>query len=165
MDIVVDVIGVLSYYGTNYRCALGRNGVSHTKRESDGTTPAGRFLLREVLYRSDRIQHPETRLLTTRLMPDDGWCDEPGDTHYNQKIKLPYPARHERLWRTDHLYDLVVNIGYNDTPVESGRGSAIFMHCATPDYSPTDGCIALASEDILELLERVPKGVYICIQT
>ena len=59
-------------------------------------------------------------------------------------MSLPYPARHERMWREDGLYDLVVVIGYNTDPPVAGRGSAIFLHVARPDFAPTEGCIAVA---------------------
>ena len=34
----------------------------------------------------------------------------------------------------------------------SGKGSAIFLHLARPDYTPTEGCIALALPDLLTTL-------------
>jgi L,D-peptidoglycan transpeptidase YkuD (ErfK/YbiS/YcfS/YnhG family) len=36
--------------------------------------------------------------------------------------------------------------------VERGRGSAIFLHVARGDYAPTEGCIALALDDLREVL-------------
>lgn len=61
----------------------------------------------------------------------------------------------ERLFRDDHVYDIVVPIGYNDDPVVSGRGSAIFLHLAHEDYRPTEGCIALAKADLLAILPAI----------
>jgi L,D-peptidoglycan transpeptidase YkuD (ErfK/YbiS/YcfS/YnhG family) len=86
------------------------------------------------------------------LDADDGWCDDPEHPLYNRPVKAPFAARHETLWRGDGLYDVVVEIGFNDDPVEPGRGSAIFLHRARPDYGPTEGCVALALEDLLALL-------------
>jgi L,D-peptidoglycan transpeptidase YkuD (ErfK/YbiS/YcfS/YnhG family) len=86
------------------------------------------------------------------MAPDDGWCDDPTHRDYNHQIRLPHPARHERLWREDALYDVVGVLGWNDAPVERGRGSAIFLHLARPDYGPTEGCVALAPRDLSELL-------------
>ncbi len=83
---------------------------------------------------------------------DDGWCDAPLDAAYNRPVKLPYRASAEALWREDHLYDLVVILGFNDAPVVSAAGSAIFLHIARPDFGPTQGCIALAANDLLELV-------------
>ena len=135
-----------------FPCALGRAGIVADKREGDGATPAGVFPLRRVLYRADRLAPPATRLPLALLAESDGWCDDPKDPRYNQQIKLPYPASHEHLWRGDHLYDVITVIGFNDAPVVPGRGSAIFIHVARPDYGPTAGCVALALGDLLALL-------------
>ena len=45
----------------------------------------------------------------------------------------------ERLQRPDRLYDLVIELGYNDSPPRPGAGSAIFMHVARPGLRPTAG--------------------------
>jgi L,D-peptidoglycan transpeptidase YkuD (ErfK/YbiS/YcfS/YnhG family) len=97
------------------------------------------------------------------IRPADGWCDAPADGNYNRRVKLPYSASHERLWRDDALYDLVVVLGYNDRPRSLGRGSAIFMHLARPGYVPTAGCIALSRADMLKLLARLKPGDSIAI--
>ena len=92
------------------------------------------------------------------IAPDDGWCDAPDDAAYNRPVKLPYPASAERMWRDDGLYDLVVVLGYNDDPPEAGRGSAIFLHLARPDYAPTQGCVALARPDLEAVLALAGPG-------
>ena len=71
---------------------------------------------------------------------------------YNRMINLPYSARHEALWRADALYDIVGVLGWNDAPVRRGAGSAIFLHVATADYAPTEGCVALALADLRRVL-------------
>ncbi len=88
----------------------------------------------------------------------DGWCDDPADPAYNTPVRLPYSGRHERLWRDDRLYDLVIVVGYNDAPVIPGRGSAIFIHLATADYAPTAGCVALALGDLQRLAAACAPG-------
>ncbi len=141
-----------------YRCALGRSGIRRDKREGDGATPAGRFPLRRVLYRADRLPRPETALDVAAISPEDGWCDDPDDPLYNRPVRLPYPGRHERLWRRDGLYDVIVVLGHNDAPPVPGAGSAIFLHVAAPDYAPTEGCIALARDDLLKVLAECAPG-------
>ncbi len=97
------------------------------------------------------------------MSPGDGWCDEPGDPAYNRLVTRPYPARHETLWREDALYDLVLAIGHNDDPVVPGKGSAVFLHLAHPDYRPTDGCIAFVRVDFVRLLGALDRNTHIVI--
>lgn len=152
MDILVFPDGWLECAGRRYRCALGRAGIRPDKREGDGATPAGCFFLCRLLYRADRLDTPKTGLPISPLAPTDGWCDDPGHGDYNHQVRLPHPAHCESLWRSDHLYDLIVVVGFNDEPVVTGAGSAIFLHVAAPDFRPTQGCVALAKDRLLDLL-------------
>lgn len=149
----VGVDWVLRVAGRSYRAALGRGGISPHKQEGDGATPAGNLPLRRVLYRADRVRRPRTPLPTMPLAPHDGWCDDPSHPDYNRMVRLPHPARHEALWRSDAVYDVIGVLGWNDDPVVRGRGSAIFLHVARPDFAPTEGCVALALPDLLFVLE------------
>jgi L,D-peptidoglycan transpeptidase YkuD (ErfK/YbiS/YcfS/YnhG family) len=162
MDIVVTATALpvfsLSWQERTARCAIGRSGIRRDKREGDGASPAGRFALREAMYRPDRLARPPTRLALRALAEADGWCDDPADPAYNRLVRLPHPARCERLWRADALYDLLIVVGYNDDPVEPGRGSAIFIHVAAPGYSATEGCVALALPDLLDLVAAAAPG-------
>ena len=165
MNFEVHADGVFFGAKQEWRCALGRGGVAArgAKREGDGATPAGLWPLRRLLYRPDRLSAPKTRLPVSALNPTDGWCDAPGDAAYNQPVTLPHPASAEHLWREDGVYDLIVILGYNDAPVVAGRGSAIFLHIARPDYSPTEGCVALAEADLLTFLEHASPWGALCI--
>jgi L,D-peptidoglycan transpeptidase YkuD (ErfK/YbiS/YcfS/YnhG family) len=93
------------------------------------------------------------RAMTAR----DAWCDVAGDRNYNRLVRLPYPVIDERLWREDHLYDIVGVLSYNRLPRVQGAGSAIFIHGARPGYLPTAGCVALALPDLVKLLEHHPR--------
>jgi len=143
------------------RAALGRGGVRANKREGDGATPAGLLPLRRVLYRADRGVIPRAAVPREPIGPGDGWCDDPGHPDYNRQVRLPHPARCEELWRRDGLYDIVGVLGWNDAPVARGRGSAIFLHVARPDYAPTEGCVALAAEDLRAVLADGLTGLRI----
>jgi L,D-peptidoglycan transpeptidase YkuD (ErfK/YbiS/YcfS/YnhG family) len=145
------------------RAALGRSGIKALKREGDGATPAGRFALRQVFYRADRHFSPRTDIPSRAIRAADGWCDDPRDRNYNRRIKLPSVRSPEGLMRADHLYDLVVVLGYNDRPRVRGKGSAIFMHLARPGYTPTEGCIALKRNDLLMLLAQARRGSTIIV--
>jgi L,D-peptidoglycan transpeptidase YkuD (ErfK/YbiS/YcfS/YnhG family) len=148
------------------RCALGPAGVipAADKREGDGASPAGVWPIRRVLYRPDRGPPPVTALPVAPIAPDDGWCDAPEDPGYNRAVKLPYPASAEAMWRDDHLYDLVVVLGYNDDLPTPGLGSAIFLHLAKPDYAPTHGCVAVARADLERLLADARPGDAVAIR-
>lgn len=153
-EITVEENGRLSCGGSSYRCALGRAGIVIAKTEGDGGTPSGLFPLRRVLYRADRLTRPSTALPVEEIRPHDGWCDDPDHGEYNEPVRLPFPASHEKLWREDGIYDVIVVLGYNDAPPLSGRGSAIFMHVARPEYEPTEGCVALGLSELLEVLAQ-----------
>jgi L,D-peptidoglycan transpeptidase YkuD (ErfK/YbiS/YcfS/YnhG family) len=152
--------GTLRWPGHEARCSLGRGGVRDTKnkQEGDGATPLGHWPMRQVFYRSDRLAIPQTGLPVVALTPRMGWCDDPAHSLYNRQVDLPFPASHEKLWRDDHIYDLIVVLGYNDAPVVPGRGSAIFLHLARPDFSPTEGCVACSQPDLLDLLKAAKPG-------
>ncbi len=160
-DLVVEPPGILRMGGRRFACAIGRGGVRSNKREGDGATPAGRFPLRRVLYRPDRLAPPRTALPLAPLSPEDGWCDDPAHALYNRPLRLPHEARHEALWRADRVYDLIVILGHNDAPVVPGAGSAVFLHVARPDYAPTAGCVAVAAGDLLTVLAGVGRRAWL----
>lgn len=137
------------------RCAVGRAGLTQKQREGDGVTPIGSWPLRRVLYRADRIVRPRCVLSVSPLQPHDGWCEAPDDRDYNRLVRLPHRATAESMWRDDHLYDVVVVVGYNDDPVIAGLGSAIFLHLARADFGPTAGCVALTLPDLFEALAQL----------
>jgi L,D-peptidoglycan transpeptidase YkuD (ErfK/YbiS/YcfS/YnhG family) len=145
------------------RAALGRSGIKALKREGDGATPLGCFPLRQVLYRADRVARPRTPLPCRQIRANDGWCDDPADRNYNRLIKLPSKRSAEGLKRADHLYDLVLVLGYNERPRVRGKGSAIFAHLARPGFTPTDGCLALSRHDLTMLLAELRPGSTIVV--
>ncbi len=152
MQAVLHPEGRLSFRSLVFRAALGRNGVRRDKQEGDGATPAGLLPLRRVLYRADRVAPPECVVAVEPIAPNDGWCDDVSESDYNRMIRLPHDGHSEELWRADGVYDLIGVLGWNDAPVQRGRGSAIFLHVARPDYAPTEGCIALGMRDLRHLL-------------
>ncbi|MGL4494873.1 MAG: L,D-transpeptidase family protein [Beijerinckiaceae bacterium] len=143
-------------------CAIGRTGISAAKREGDGASPRGVFRLIALYHRPDRPR-PRTGLPLKRIRPDDGWCDAPDHRLYNQPVKRPFAASHEEMWRDDALYDLVIDIDWNRSPIIKGRGSAIFMHAARPGFSATAGCVALKPRDLRWLIVRLGPRTRISI--
>jgi L,D-peptidoglycan transpeptidase YkuD (ErfK/YbiS/YcfS/YnhG family) len=151
--------GVLLHAGVRYRAAIGLGGIQTDKQEGDQGTPAGLMMLRRVLFRADRGPRPQATVPVSLLAPNDGWCDDPSDAAYNRMVRLPHPARHEALWRDDGVYDVIGVLGWNDDPPVKNRGSAIFLHLARPDYTPTEGCIALARPDLMAVLAAGITGI------
>jgi len=143
--------------------ALGRGGIRALKREGDGGTPLGRFPVRQVLYRADRMLRPRTQLPLRAIGDGDGWCEDPANRNYNRLVRLLPRSPADRLKREDHVYDLVLVLGYNDRPRVKGRGSAIFVHLARPGYAPTAGCIALSRHDLLMLLRQLRRDSKIVV--
>ena len=150
-----ETIGEARFGAASYCCALGRSGILPDKIEGDGGTPVGSFAPRQVLFRRDRLKLVETPLPRRAMKLDDGWCDDPEDWNYNRQVSLPYRAGHEKLWREDHLYDIVVVIGHNDDPVIRGKGSAVFLHLAHDDFQPTEGCVAFKPGDLIQILAQL----------
>ena len=138
-----------------WRCALGAGGVREDKVEGDAATPAGDYPLRRLYFRNDRLVLPKVRLPVRAITEHDGWCDDPRSPAYNRLVHIPNDWSHEKMWREDGLYDLLVVVGYNDDPPEGEWGSAIFLHIARDDMGPTHGCIAFARDDLLELVTLI----------
>ena len=155
-----DSHGILSLKDQRWPCRLGRAGVvpADDKREGDGATPAGEWPLRRLFYRPDRLATPDCALETVPLSPAHLWCDDPGHSAYNQLAMAPFDGCHETLWRDDHRYDLVVELGYNDRPPVAGLGSAIFLHLTEADGGPTAGCVAVDQAVLLALLPSMNVG-------
>lgn len=152
--------GILKFGSKTYRCALGKSGVADEKKEGDNKSPAGRFGLRSIYYRYDKLRQPiYSKVPLFATLKEDGWCDDPNDKAYNQSVMLPYHASAESLWRDDDLYDVLVVLGYNDAPIVPGKGSAIFIHVAKDldddDYLGTEGCVSLKKSDLLEILPEL----------
>ncbi len=150
--------------GRSFDCALGKGGLSNDKREGDGASPIGRFLIRPGYYRADRLDRPETRLSMSALSKEDGWSDDPRDPAYNTHVLKPWAYSHEDLWREDAVYDVIIPLGYNDDPPVPGLGSAIFMHVARDGYAPTEGCVALNLPDLLTVLKSLTEASEIVIE-
>jgi L,D-peptidoglycan transpeptidase YkuD (ErfK/YbiS/YcfS/YnhG family) len=147
--------GWLSGAGVTLPVALGRGGIKSNKREGDGATPAGVFRLKRLWWRADRHPRPRTMLPVRRIRPDDGWCEDPTDRHYNQPVRIPDDSKADRLAREDALYDFIIEIDHNTRPRIAGRGSAVFIHVARDAFAPTAGCIALTMPALRRLLARL----------
>jgi len=154
---------VASWGNKKFRCAIGAAGISAEKQEGDNATPVGSFPLRYVLFRSDSVARPNSPFPTFALTPTDGWCDDVSCPSYNRQVTLPHSGSHEKLWRDDYLYNIIVILGYNDDPPQPGKGSAVFLHIARENFTPTAGCVALSEPDMREFLTQAENGSCVTI--
>jgi len=161
--IIVKKSGYLKYKNFEFQCALGESGIKEKIKEGDNVTPKGIFKITRIYYRPDRIKKIISPINIIKIKKNMGWCDDPTSNSYNKEIKLPTKFGYEKLYRKDHIYDLIAVISYNVNPVIKGKGSAIFLHIAKKKFSPTQGCIALKKKDLLFLLSKISKNIKIRI--
>ena len=155
--------GWLTAEGQSIPVALGRGGIIANKREGDGGTPRGIFRPRQLWWRADRHARPRTLLPVRAIRPEDAWCEDPGSRHYNQPMRLDAGQGGDRLKRKDHLYDFIVEIDHNTHPRIAGHGSAVFLHLARDNFSPTAGCVSMTKSAMLRLLRRLGPETKIVI--
>ena len=146
-----------------FKCSIGKNGLNKKKVEGDKKTPKGTFKIEHLYYRKDRIKLFKTYLKTTQITPDMGWSNDINfPNNYNKLIKINKNIQHERLFRNDYKYDLLIPIKYNFNKSIPGKGSCIFIHL-TNNYKPTAGCIAIQKKDFLIMLKLINKDTKIKI--
>ena len=161
--IIVKNSGYLKYKNLKFRCALGKAGIKKKKLEGDNITPRGIFKITKIYYRADRIKNIQTSLKKIKIKKNVGWCDDPNSNFYNKEITLPTKFSHEKLYRKDNLYDLIVVLDYNMQPIKKNKGSAIFIHIVNKFYKKTKGCIALKKEDLIKMLSQIKRTTKIKI--
>jgi len=145
-----------------FRCSVGNKGFTKKKTEGDKKTPRGIFSIGKLYYRKDRITKLETKLKTIQIKKKMGWCNDVNSKYYNKPINIKKNIKHEKLYRKDYKYDLLIPINYNTKPVVKKKGSAIFIHL-TKNYKKTIGCVALSKKDFLILLKLIDSKTKIRI--
>jgi L,D-peptidoglycan transpeptidase YkuD (ErfK/YbiS/YcfS/YnhG family) len=158
------VRGLMTAGPLAFPVALGRGGILANKREGDGATPRGTFRLKRLWWRPDRDVRPATALPVRRITAQDAWCEDPDDRRYNQPMLIPPGKPGDRLRRDDHLYDFIIEIDHNTRPRVARRGSAVFLHVARPDLSPSAGCVTMPKTRLRGLLRRLGPGTRIVIR-
>ena len=161
--IIINKSGYLKFKNLKFKCALGKAGVGKKKIEGDNVTPKGTFEIVKIYYRSDRIKNIYSKIKLFKINNKMGWCDDPNSKKYNQLIKLPSKYTHEKLYRQDNVYDLVIVLNYNMIPIIKNKGSAIFIHVAKKNYKKTEGCVALKKKHLLKLIENIKNKTKIII--
>ena len=144
------------------KCAIGKRGITNKKKEGDKCTPKGKFKLKYIFYRKDRVKI-KSRLKTIPIKKDFGWCDDIRSKKYNKFVKLPFKYKAEKLYKSNNIYDIIVVIDYNQKPIRKKRVSAIFIHVAKKSFQPTQGCIALNKSELIKLLRSIKKNTLVKI--
>ena len=163
MELVVKN-GFLFNGNLKFKCSIGRNGLTSNKFEGDGCTPIGTFKINKILYREDKVNVNNFMIESKIIKPSDGWCDDIGSEQYNNKVNLPFEYSAEKLYRNDDLYDIICVIDYNLNPTIKNKGSAIFLHVANKSFLPTDGCVAIEKNSLLEIALKLNNDSSIRIE-
>jgi len=133
---------------------LGKNGLSASRREGDGTTPTGTYRIGRTMYGNEA--NPGVRFTYRRLRCGDWWDEDPASPTYNsfQHVACGTTPRFagdsEGMWQQPRPYPYLAVVEYNMRPVVPGKGSGIFLHAQTG--GPTIGCVSLRKSELRAVL-------------
>ena len=144
----------LTYNKLKVRCAIGKKGIGYKRKEGDLITPKGRFKIKYILYRKDRVKF-STKMKKKVIKKNMGWCDDPNSKQYNKLVKLPFFYRHEKLFKKENIYDIVLVLNYNMNPIKKNKGSAIFIHVAKNNFRKTEGCVAIKKQNLIKIVKKL----------
>ena len=161
--IIINKSKLLKFNNIKFRCALGKSGIGDKEIEGDNVTPRGIYRIVKIYYRKDRIKKITSKFKLIEITKIMGWCNDIKSKKYNQLIKLPTKYSHEKLYRKDNVYDLILVLNYNMKPTIKNKGSAIFIHVTRENYQSTQGCIALKKNNLIKLISKINKNIKIKI--
>ena len=163
MPIILKNKETLQYKNFNFRCVIGKKGLSLNKKEGDKKTPRGLFEIDKLYFRKDRIKKINVKIKSIPIRKNMGWCDDPNSNYYNKLIKFPFKYSAEKLYLKKNIYDFILVLDFNMKPIRKGAGSAIFFHLANKNFKDTKGCIATRKKDFLKILSKVSKKTRLII--
>ncbi len=146
------------------KCAIGKRGIGNKIKEGDRITPKGQYKIKFILYRKDKINGIKTKLKKIPIKKNMGWCDDPKSRKYNKLIKTPFNYSHEKLFRNDITYDIILVLNFNMNPIRKNKGSAIFIHVAKKNYRKTEGCVAVNKKNLLRIIKNVNTKTIVKIE-
>ena len=144
----------LTYNNYKVKCAIGKKGINFKKKEGDLITPRGQFKIKFILFRNDRVKI-KTKLKKKIIKKNMGWCNDPKSKAYNKLIEIPFKYSHEKLYKKENVYDIILVLNFNMSPIKRNKGSAIFIHVAKKNYKKTEGCIAVKKNHLLKIIKEV----------
>jgi L,D-peptidoglycan transpeptidase YkuD (ErfK/YbiS/YcfS/YnhG family) len=153
----------LVYKNYKAKCSIGKRGIGYKKKEGDLITPKGRYRIKYILYRKDKVKRIQTKIKKIIIKKNMAWCDDPNSKRYNKLIKLPSSFSYEKLYRNDNVYDIILVLNYNMKPIIKHKGSAIFIHVSKSNYKKTEGCVALKKTHLLKILKQLKKNTLVKI--
>ena len=153
----------LTYKNYKVKCSIGKRGIGHKTKEGDLITPKGKYTIKYILYRKDRVKKIQTKIKTIVIRNNMGWCDDPKSKSYNKLIRFPFTYSAEKLYRKDNIYDIILVLNFNTNPIYKNKGSAIFIHIAKKKFQSTKGCIAIAKIKLKELIKKIDNKTIIAI--
>ena len=153
----------LTYNNYKAKCVVGKRGIGNKRKEGDLITPKGKYKIKYILYRKDRIKKIQSKIRKIAIRKNMGWCDDPKSKNYNKLVKLPSEYNHEKLYRKENIYDIILVLNYNMKPIIKNKGSAIFIHVAKKNFKKTEGCIALNKNFLLKFLKELKKNTVVKI--
>ena len=152
----------LTYNKLKVKCAIGKKGIDYKIKEGDLITPKGEFKIKYILYRKDRVKI-STKFKKKAIKKNMGWCDDPKSKQYNKLVKLPYIYKHEKLFKKENIYDIIIVLNYNMNPIKKNKGSAIFIHVAKNNYKKTKGCVAVRKQQLLKIIKEIKPNTKVKI--
>ena len=154
----------LTYNNYKAKCAIGKRGIGLKRREGDLITPKGNYKIKYILFRKDRIKNIKSKVKTIEIKKNMGWCDDPQSKEYNKILKLPSVYSHEKLYKKENIYDIIIVLNYNMHPIIKNKGSAIFIHVAKKNYKKTAGCVAIEKKRLLKIIKELKKNTEVRIE-
>ena len=154
----------LTFKNYKAKCAIGKKGIGSKKKEGDLITPRGKYKVKYILYRKDRIKKIQSEMRIIKIEKNMGWCDDPRSRNYNKLIKLPSSYKHEKLFKKENIYDIILVLNYNMRPIKKNKGSAIFIHVSKKNFRKTEGCVAIQKRDLLKIVKEIKKNTKVMIE-
>ena len=152
----------LTYNKLKVKCAIGKKGIGNKKKEGDLITPIGVYNIKYILYRKDRVKIL-TKLKKKVIKKNMGWCDDAKSNHYNKLVQLPFVQKHEKLYKKENIYDIILVLDFNMNPVRKNKGSAIFIHVAKKNFKKTEGCVAIRKGKLIKLIKEISPNTKVKI--
>ena len=154
----------LTYSKYKVKCAVGKRGIGLKKKEGDLITPIGQYKIKYILFRKDRIKKVQSKIRKIEIKKNMGWCDDSRSKEYNKLIKLPFNYSHEKLYKKENAYDIILVLNYNMNPYKKKQCSAIFIHVASKSYKKTKGCVAIKKKELLKIIKEIKKNTKVKIE-